>query len=104
VRFRDLEELKAAQLADAESQARAEDADLRSSLWRRLGRWARRAGKAAKLVKAAVEIVGGIAALIAFAWKAYGFYKARDGSPELPATGVASTAIDRVDKSSPPKP
>lgn len=96
-RFHDLAEL---QREDAEA---AEHGYRRPhGFWARLRAWSKRLGHVSEWLKNAGAIVAGTAALVTGTVRLYQMFRARSVAPaQEPATGVASTALDRVD---PPKP
>ena len=107
--MRDLEALKSAQREDAEAHFESEWAGklvphgplTRAARWfgRGLHRWTERINRLAKWVKAVAIFLGAAGTV----WQAVRSWWGRDVQPaELPKTGVASTAIDRVDHPSPP--
>ncbi len=117
MKLRDLEALKAAQLEDARGKLvdpEAHEGELtagrrwhRARLWfsAELAAWTARLERGGRWAKAVAMIVVSIATVAGVLWRAVVFYKTRGGAPaEQPATGVASTAVDRVPKPKPPLP
>ena len=96
-KFRDLEAIKAAQHADAEAAHWA----LRGrGFWHLLHLWTRRLTRVAAWVKQLGLIVLGVGTIAGALYRFVQFRKV--GPAEQPATGIASTAVDRVEQPSPP--
>lgn len=113
-----LAKVAALQLADAEA---AESERLRVTprrrwrrwFWRRLRVWTDHLSHVARWMKivgaiaaGAPTLFGGVRLVVKAGVKFVQLYRARaDSEPGLPpATGVASTTVDRVEKPTPPKP
>jgi len=65
--------------------------------------WVRFWERAARHLKVAATVVTSLGVIGGFVWRTIVFYRARDvGRAELPASGVASTAEDFVNKQHPP--
>ena len=103
-----LERIKAAQLEDARgplADPETHRGELLAGGWLRsarawlsrgFDRWTPRLERLAKWVTAMALVVGGLAKII------HDMRATSVGPAELPRTGVASTAMDRVDKPKPP--
>jgi hypothetical protein len=75
----------------------------RARAWfsRELDAWTERLERGGKWAKHLAIFVTSLATVGAVLWRAVVFYTSRGGAPaEQPATGVASTTIDRVEKPS----